>query len=100
MPDSESKESPPTYFGNFVTSNLNTDELVVELRRIMKPHRETAKPGESLSIIPALTPEEIFSHDPIVRVVMTFTAAKGLKEYLDTALPRIEESRRTGKPLQ
>jgi hypothetical protein len=100
MNESESRESPPTYFGNFVTSNLNTDELVMEVRRIMQPHRELSKPGNEPSVIPAITSQEIMSVEPVVRVVMTFTAAKSLKEYLDIALPRIDESRRSGRPLQ
>jgi hypothetical protein len=102
MTDSESKGSPPTYFGNFATTTLNTDELVLELRRIMKPHRETMKPGSANapSIIPPLAIEEIMREEAVVRVVMTFTAAKALKEYLDNVMPRVEESRQTGKPLQ
>jgi len=98
----EREQPPPTYYANFATSALNADELVMELRRINKPHREILRPDAGpgpFTVIPPIEPAEIMSSEPIARVVLTFTAAKALKQYLHNTLPAIEESRRTGKPL-
>jgi hypothetical protein len=91
----------PTYYANFVTSLFTPDDLVLELRRFDRPHREFTSSGqEPLSLLPAVTPADVMRQDPIARVVMTFSAAKALKAYLDSALPPLEEARRTGTPLQ
>jgi hypothetical protein len=94
----------PTYHANFVTSNLNVDELVLELRRADKPHRENLTPaGEAaapLTFLRPLTPQEILAVDPVARVVMTFSAARSLKQFLDGAFDRAEHARRTGTQLQ
>jgi hypothetical protein len=92
------EEGVPTHYANIATSLLTADELVMELRRVDKPHRDVVKETSGLAtIVPPATPAEILSHEPIARVVLTFTAAKALKEYLDSTLPRIEEMRKTGK---
>jgi len=96
MADGSAAEQPPTYYANWVTLTVNTDELVIELRRIDRPHRETA----SMPVIPGAKPEEVLLRDPIARVVMTYTAAKSLREYLNNTMPRVEASRKTGEPLK
>jgi hypothetical protein len=99
-------EAPaPTFYANFVTSILTVDDLVMELRRVDRTHREmlstmTAAPVTAPFIpLPSITPADIMALEPIARVVLSFSAAKALKEYLDNALPAAEESRRTGKPI-
>jgi hypothetical protein len=95
MTDSE-HEKPPTFYANFVTLTLNTDELVMEFRRIDKPHRETM----GLPVIPGATTDEVMRVDPIARVVMQFTSAKALHQYLSATLPGVEKSRKTGEPIK
>jgi hypothetical protein len=90
------RDEVPTFYANFVTMTLNTDELVMEFRRIDKPHRETI----ALPIIPAPTTEEIMRIDPIARVVLTFTSAKALHQFLGNTLPGAEKSRKTGEPIK
>lgn len=91
-------QEPPTYYANIVTSLLTEDDLTLELRRVDKPHREVmAGPGERLTEIPPASTEDVMRREPIARVIVTFSAARALKEYLDLALPRIEESRRAGR---
>ena len=93
----------PTFFANIVTSNLTTDELSMELRRVDRPHKQFVKAqaeGQPLIIIAAPTPEEIMSHPPVARIVVTFSAAKMLKQYLDVALPRAEEARKIGGQIE
>ena len=49
------------------------------------------------NIVTSLLTEDVMRREPIARVVVTFSAARDLKEYLELALPRIEESRRAGR---
>jgi hypothetical protein len=93
----ERDQGPPTYYANVVTSLLTADELTMELRRLDRPHRDISKQGLApTAILPPVPPAEIMNLDPIARVVLTFQAAKALKEYLDGALPRMEVARKTG----
>jgi hypothetical protein len=96
-----SQQSPPTptYYANFVTSVLTADDLVMELRRFDRPHRESSSSGLYTLLSPVAL-ADIMNREPVARVVMTFSAAKALKDYLNNALPRIEEVRKTGEPLQ
>lgn len=94
------QEGIPTHYANIATSLLTADELIMELRRVDKAHRDIVNTSSLESVIvPPATPEEILNHEPIARVVLTFSAAKALKDYLDNTLPRIEELRRSGKLL-
>ena len=95
MPEETGRHEPPTYFANIVTSNLNVDELVMELRRFVAAHRDFLKVGEELIPVPPVTMEEILKLEPIARVVLSFTAAKALKQSLDQALPEIEKLRKS-----
>ena len=97
--EQEDQLSPPTFFANIVTSNMNPDELTMEFRRFDWPHNLWAsfeKPGEPLAIIPPPNVEEIYSTPPVARVTITYAAAKALKQYLDVALPRAEQARKAG----
>lgn len=88
-------EEPPTYFANVVTMILNVDDMTIEFRRYMPPHKELFKTtGKEMIPIPAPSPQEIYQVEPVARVVLTFTAVKMLKQYLDTALPQIEKERK------
>ena len=106
MTDAKDQPPAPTYYANFVTSMLTVDDLLLELRRVDRPHRDwlTTPPAAksaagTFAPVPAPTPAEIMASEPIARVVMTFSSAKALRDYLDTTLPAIEEARRTGKPI-
>lgn len=95
MTDSMPKNDPPTFHANISTSNLNVDEMTMEFRWIAKPHREWMKEGSSVLEIPPATPQEIMAVEPVARVVLTFSAARALKEYLDLAVPQIEKKRKS-----
>lgn len=97
MSDAGGQQGPPTYYANIITSLLTVDDLTLEFRRFDTPHREMATPGQQLTVVPPASAAEVMQQEPIGRVVVTFSAARALKEYLDSALPRIEESRRTGR---
>jgi hypothetical protein len=85
----EKTEHPevPTYFSNMVTMQLNSDELVMEFRSLRQEHRRNINGEGSIIDIPAATPEEIFSLDPIARVVVTFNSVLAMKQFLDDAVP-------------
>ena len=101
MTDTGQQGTPvPTYYANFVTSVLTADDLVMELRRFDRPHREVPPASGAYTVLPAIRPADVMSQEPIARVVMTFSAARALKAYLESTLPRMEEARRTGKPVQ
>lgn len=95
MPDQPGSQHPPAYFANVVTTNLYPDELVMELRRHFQEHKilGVAQGTQPADVAPP-SAEEIFRTEPIARVVLTFTAAKGLKDYLDQAIPIMEKRRR------
>lgn len=96
MPEETSKQGPPTYFANFASAILNADEMTIEFRRYGPPHRELFKTsGPEVMPIPPPSAQDIYQVEPVARVVLTFTAAKPLKQYLDTALPQIEKQRKT-----
>jgi len=97
MADASEQHQVPKYFANFVTSQINTDELYMELRRFFTPHETMiagAKPDSALLPVPAPSAEQVMKEQPIAIVVMTFSAAKALKEYLEKALPEIEAQRK------
>lgn len=96
MSEQLARHEPPTYFANLVTTTLNVDELTIEFRRYMFPHRELLKtPSLVAKPIPVPAPEEIAQLEPIARVVLTFTAAKVLKQQIDQVLPQIEQQRKS-----
>ena len=100
MPDPSGRQEPPTYYANIVTTIVNVDELTLEFRRLMIPHRDIVKGGGETNVpLSAPNPEKIMQEDPIAVVVLTFTAAKSLKEYLDQVLPQVEQARREGRTL-
>lgn len=99
MPDETNRSEPPTYFANIVTMNLDADQMVMELRQNLPLHRETLAhltTADVVEITPP-TPQELISSEPVARMVLTFTAVRYLKQYLDKAFPLIEARRATGK---
>ncbi len=95
MPEETGKHEPPTYFANIATMNLNVDEMVIEFRRFFIAHRDFMKPGEELVPLGPPPVGEILKLEPVARVVLSFSAAKNMKQYLDQALPEIEKQRRS-----
>lgn len=101
MADSPGRQEIPSYHANIVTCNLTVDELVLELRRVDLPHDALLKAagGKALVHVPAPLPEQVMSYPPIARIILTFTSANSLKDYLNGAVPPVEAARREGRPL-
>ncbi|GEM_PF-3990635 len=99
MSEGAGKQEPPTYFANIVTLQLTVDETVLEFRRYIAPHKEQLKLKQLGATIPvpAPTPEQIFEVEPVVRVVLTFTATQALRQHLNSMLPELERARTTGE---
>jgi len=96
MPEDTKRSEPPTYFANVVTLTMDTDQLVMELRQFLRPHRETfeePKQEGMIFYVAPPTPKEIVSSEPVARVVLTFAAVRFLKRYLDAAFSQIEAKR-------
>lgn len=94
---------PQTFYANVVTSQINVDELVLELRRVFQPHREflsAPASGARAVPVPLVTPTKIAESEPVARVVMTFSAAVALWNYLDEVMPRAVAARQAGQPLK
>lgn len=88
----------PTYFANIVTSQFNVDELTLEFRRFIPSHRKLSlKSGVQIQSVPPPSPQEVMEQEPVARVVLTFTAAKSLKEYLDQTIAKVESARKAGQ---
>lgn len=89
----------PTFHANLVTMNINADEMVVEFRDFHPDHqREWEKAGapetgEPVPFVPA-TARELYNVRPTVRVVITFSAARSIKLYLDQTLDKTAEGRK------
>ncbi|MGH2362465.1 MAG: hypothetical protein ACRDGM_18225 [bacterium] len=89
--------SPPTFYGNIATAQINTDELVLEIRSIRLPHSKIGQSSEAPMIdVPPVTPQEAFSVEPVARVVLTFNAARSLQSFLVTAIATMDQRRRGG----
>lgn len=99
MPEATGAQEPPTYFANVVTSMLNVDGMTMEFRQYLPLHKELFKaPTSELVVwIPPATAEDLYNVQPVARVVLTFTAVRQLKAYLDQALPRMETARTAGQ---
>ncbi len=93
MPDDGKKCDFPIYHANIVTSNLNADEMTMELRWIAPHHKDWMKAGTGVTQIPPPSVEDVMATEPVARVSLTFNAVRALKQYLDQAFPEIEKSR-------
>jgi len=97
MAEETKRSEPPTFFANVLTMNLNVDEMVIELRQYHPDHRALmgAGTGEKPVPVPPATQKDLLGVEPVARVVLTFTAVRTLKQYLDAAFPPTEQVRRT-----
>lgn len=94
MGDSANKDDIPTFHANIVTSTLDVDELTMELRWFHVAHRDSVEGlGDEVIQLPAADASTILSVPPTARMVLTFSAARALKKFLDSALPQAEKSR-------
>ncbi len=101
MTEGTATQGPPTYFANIVTLQVTADEVILELRRYLQPHKDILlNPTQQVDehvIIPAPTPAQLFAEEPIARVVLTYTAAESLRRNLSSMLPNVERARKTGE---
>jgi hypothetical protein len=89
--------TPPTFFGNIITAHVTTDEVSFEVRRLMPTHSqisEVTKGGREP--MKPLTESDVYAIPPIAKVVLTFTAAKNLRDNLNTLITQMEEARKRG----
>ena len=96
MPEDTRKTDPPAFYANVITMNLNVDELMIELRRYLPPHKNYISDlgAEPLKPLAPPSSKEITELEQIARVVLTYSAAKALMEYLVKAFPPTEDQRR------
>jgi hypothetical protein len=90
----------PMYSANYVQLSLGTDELVIELRRLLpkfqaQPTPSTAVPG--LTMMGAYSAQEALAVTPMARVALTFSAVRALKDFLDKAFPAKSDERKKGQ---
>jgi len=79
---------------------INADELTMEFRRVLQPHNKLLPGISKTTIVPPPTVEELAAAEPIARVVLTISAAKALKSYLDEVMPSVDHARMTGEPFK
>ena len=90
----------PTYYANFVTMNINSEEFVMEFRALLQSHKEmwesTSKPTTPAPSIPVppLSQEEIYSIRPVARVVIAIPSARAIRDYLNQTLKTIAIQRK------
>jgi len=94
MTESPGSEEIVTYHANIATANVFPDQVIIEFRSFLRSHKEvfdTLGPGKP---IPAPDATTLYKSPPIARVVLTFSAAKGLMEYLQKTVPVVEAQRK------
>ena len=97
MAEPTNEPAPPTYFANAVSVQINSDEVSIEFRRLMPSHAEFARlTKDGTQAAPLPTAEQFYAIPPITKVVLTFSAAKFLRENLTTLLPTFEQARKDG----
>jgi hypothetical protein len=97
MAEQQGRSEPPTFFANVATVHVAVDEVSLEFRRFMPAHREIWKETEGGKKPPRQPiDDDVYSVEPIVKVVLTFSGAKALFQNLDTLLPQIEKLRKEG----
>jgi len=70
----------------------------MEIRQYLPPHRDLlAAKAPGMVTMPPPNPEEVFKLVPVARVVLSFSAVRALKVYLDQALPQMETARKVGQ---
>ena len=96
MADSAERPGPPTYFANIATVHVTSDEVSIECRRILVPHAKLARLAKVSPPVPALTEEELYTEQPVAKIVLTFTAAKSLRDNLNNLVGQFEKQRKEG----
>lgn len=82
----------PILHANVVTMLLGVDEFVLELREWHAPHAEFATFGKTAGV-PQITQEQFKQLQPAGVIVMTFSVARQLQEYLNKVLPEVTKAR-------
>ena len=94
MAEYAAPDGAPTFFANVVTSNLFPDELVIEFRRVLQEHKVVFDPKSTgIQPVKPLPVEAIYAIPPVARVVLTFSAAQSLRDYLNSTIPTMEKQR-------
>ncbi len=96
MPETPpSPDKYPVYYANVVTVHVSVDEVTLECRRYMPEHKEIWRLTQGgKQAPPALTDEQVYNVPPVAKVVMTFTAARLLRDNLTELLQQIEQQRK------
>jgi hypothetical protein len=95
MPEDRPPE-PPTFFANIATIHVNVDEVSIEFRRVLLPHGMIWRVSQGKEPTLPTSDEELYKFPPTAKVVLTFLAAKALRDNLNTLLPAFEEQRKKG----
>ncbi len=85
----------PTFFANIATVHVGVDEVSIEFRRIMKPHKELSAIAKAGGEVPPFTEADMYETPPAAKVVLTFLAARLLRENLNNLMPNFEQLRKT-----
>jgi hypothetical protein len=87
---------PPTFFANIATIHVNVDEVSIEFRRVLLPHATIWRASQGKEPGLPATDDDLYKFPPAAKVVLTFLAAKALRDNLNALLPAIEEQRSKG----
>jgi hypothetical protein len=90
----QTPSDPPTFYGNIATVHVNVDEVSIEVRRILIPHGTLWRQSQGKEPATVWSDDEVYKYPPIAKIVLTFLAAKQLRETLNTMFPSIEEQRK------
>src|SRR5262249_281437 len=97
MTEPTKEPGPPTYFGNAATVQVNSDEVSIEFRRVMPTHAEMATATKyGTQPMPQISLEQFWATPPVVKVFLTFSAAKALRDNLVSLLEQYEKLRKEG----
>jgi hypothetical protein len=85
----------PTFFANISTIHVTLDEVSIEFRRIMKSHKELSEAAKGGTEVPAFTEQDLYGTPAIAKVVLTFLAARALRDNLNSLMANFEQLRKT-----
>ncbi len=87
MDQNDKQRLPDVIYANLIAVNVTNDDVALEFWE----HRV------GYATPPKTTEEVAKTKLPIARIVVPFTSAKWLKDYLDQTISTIEENRKAGK---
>ena len=95
MPGPEFQTEPPTFYANVVTASVDPDAVYLELRRYLLPHKEMYRQAQDPVGAPQVSApaEPLTAVEPIARIVLPYTAAKGLLANLNDLVPKMTLAR-------